>query len=95
MLVRMLLMAGLAGGSLAAGSSAMAQSMPLGPVMNAIGRAQQAGTAPPSLDPGTGRVSGSARAKGRAMPSRPVSSQPFSDKPARRKHPVNISRDNG
>ena len=93
MIVRLLVMAGLAGASLAAGSAAMAQSMPLGPMMNAAGRAQQAGT--PASSPEPGRVSGSGPGQGRALPSRPNSSRPFSDKPARRKHPVNISRDNG
>ncbi|WP_262271253.1 MULTISPECIES: hypothetical protein [Microvirga] len=95
MIIRLLLTAGLAGGFLAEASSAMAQSMPSGPAMNAAGRAPQAGTPPASLEPGDGRVVGTGRAKGGAMPSRPVSPQPFSDRPARRKHPVNISRDNG
>jgi hypothetical protein len=40
-------------------------------------------------------MSGSEHPKGAATPSRPVSPQPHSDRPARRKHPVNISQDNG
>ena len=93
MIARFLLIAGIAGGSLIAATLATAQSLPLGAAINAIGHAQRAGATPSSSD--TGRMSGSKRPKGAATPSRPVSPQPYSDRPARRKHPVNISRDNG
>jgi hypothetical protein len=93
MIARFFLIAGIAGGSLIAANPATAQSLPLGAAINAIGHAQRSGAAPSSSD--SGRMSGSGRPKGAATPSRPVARQPYSDRPARRKHPVNISQDNG
>ena len=93
MIARFLLIAGIVGGCLTAATPAMAQSLPLAAAIGAIGDAQRAGATPSSSV--TGRKSGSERPKGAATPSRPVSPQPYSDRPARRKHPVNISQDNG
>lgn len=80
MTARPLLVAGVLLLPLMATSHVAAHSLPTGPAINAIGRAQNVGAS----TPGTRRLASSKRSQG-APASRP----------ARRKHPVNRSQDNG
>jgi len=90
MIARSLLIASIASGSLIAASSAMAQYVPLGSVMNAIGNAGAA-----SSSPNNGQVSGKEQPQRvKTPPTYPGVVAAPSGPPARRKHPANRSQDN-
>ena len=90
MIVRFLSIAGIASCCLIATAPAVAQYIPLGPVMNTVRSAQPA--PPPGVQ---AQQPGGERRKGVVTQPRSTSPQPFSDRPARRKNPVNRSQDNG
>ena len=90
MIVRSLLIAGFAGTFLIAACPVLAQYIPLGPAMNAVRSAQPA----PSPGMQAQQPSGERR-KGVVTRPRTTGPQPYSDRPARKKNPVNRSQDNG
>ena len=90
MIVRSLLIAGFAGTSLIVACPALAQYIPLGPAMNAVRSSQPA--PPPGMQ--AQQPSGERR-KGVVTQPGSTGPQPYSDRPARRKNPVNRSQDNG